>query len=120
MFEVFAPDANRENPLRPQPYDGAERLKKAHTAIAEKSHSSGGFKSYRLKHQRNSSRRANMVDRDLCRLGHSPGSIPDRVAFHPLKEKITFPCVVVRRGNSECVEFPALDIVLDSVTTEVS
>jgi len=50
MFEIFAADTDRQNPLRTQAYDRAERLLKAHTAIPEKGRSLGCFESHRLKH----------------------------------------------------------------------
>ena len=120
MFEFFAPDTNRENPFGPQPYDGAKRLKKAHTAIAEKGRSARRFKSHRPKHQRNSSRRANVINRNLGRHGDAPGSIPRGMAFHSLNEEIAFTGVIVGRGNSQCVEVATPDIVLDSVARDVS
>jgi len=120
MFEVFAADTDGENPVCPEAYDRAERLLEAYTTVTEKSRTSGYFESYRLKDQGNSRRRANMIDRNLGGKCHPPASVPHRVAFPSLNEKIALPRVIVGGGNGESVEMPTLDIVLDSIAIEVS
>src|SRR5271165_5111407 len=62
VLQIVAADTDRENLLRPQPYDRAERLLKTQTSIAEEGRPSGGFESHRLKDQGYRSRRANVVD----------------------------------------------------------
>src|SRR5512147_780041 len=72
VFEIFAADTDRHNPICAQADDWAERLLKSHATIAEVSRPSRGLKPYRLKHKRNSTGRTHMVDGKLCRQGHSP------------------------------------------------
>ena len=90
MLLVFTANPDGENLSRPQPYDRAERLLQAQTSVAEKSRSFSRLESYRLKHQRNGGRGANMIDGDLGRQGHSAASVPHRVAFGALNEEVTF------------------------------
>ena len=119
MFEIFAAYTDRENPFRPEAYDRAEWLLEAHATVAEKSRSPGYFESYRLKDQGNSRRRADMFDSNLGGKCHPPASVPHRVAFPSLNEKIAFPRVIVGGGDGESVEMPTPDIVLDSIAIEV-
>src|ERR1035438_4585229 len=119
MLETLAANADRQKSLCSQPYDRAERLLKAHAAIPEKCRSVRCLKPYRAEDQRNSSRRANMLDSNLCRKGHPPASVPDRVAFLTLNEEIAVPCVVVSRRNGHSEEMAALDILLDSAAIYV-
>ena len=89
MFLIFTANTDGENLFCPQPYDRAERLLQAQTSVAEKGRSFGCFEPYRLKDQRNGGRRANMIDRDLCRQRHPAASVPHRVAFGALNEEVT-------------------------------
>src|SRR5271166_2395141 len=74
---------------------------------------------HRLKDQRNSSRGADVVDRNLGRKGHPAAAVPHRVALHSLNKEITLAGVIVGRGNGEGIEISALDVVLDPVAIEV-
>jgi hypothetical protein len=119
MFQVFTTSTDGENPICSQPYDRAQRLLQAHTPIAEKRSSACGSKPYWLKYQRNGRRRADVLDRDLCRQSHPPAPVPHGVAFGALNEQIAFPGVVIRGGNGERVQMSAPDVVLDPVTIEM-
>src|SRR5208282_488963 len=118
-FFISAADADHENLLRPQPDHRAERLLQARTTIAEEGGPTRGFEFYRLENKRNSTGRANVVDRDLRRNRHQSDPLPHRMALLSLNEEIAFPRVVVGRGDRERVEVPALDVFLDSVAVQV-